>query len=323
MVNDIKYYDYADEIISVSEINAEHIFTIYESISLQMTAYASARKDANNGINANITTSITTNDDDANYSDFPFVLFSEFAALSYQAIENTGANYIGYTPLVNHSQREAYEQFMLQNQPTWLRKSVDNSKWTDDDSKNVSGLVQPYIVQRNVDTDIISPYPIRDEYAPIAQIEPLAEQFDLLNYNAFDFSYFKRVWDDMIEYDRAVLSEVGNLELLSEKDEESNDEDEEDSSDLDDERNWPASFMAVPIYDRLDGDDDRRIVGAITAEMPWHSYFQNLIPEGIDGIMGKFSLQKHALPVVPSSSLLVVREAALALNRAREAISSG
>ena len=88
-------------------------------------------------------------------------------------------------------------------------------------------------------------------------------------------------------------------DYLEESSEEEEGGDYDEISPRDEKYKWPASFMAAPIYDRLETTDDddtrngadvppRKIVGAITAEMPWHSYFQNLIPEGVDGIMGTY-----------------------------------
>ena len=83
----------------------------------------------------------------------------------------------------------------------------------------------------------------------------------------------------MVQADRAILSQVNNLEDMEEqRDQASN----ETSSEMEDYA-WPASFMAAPVYDSL--APGARLVGAVTAEIPWHSYIQNLIPEGINGII--------------------------------------
>ena len=277
-----------------------------------MTAYAATSASA-------AATNRSNDDDDENSSNgnnpFPFVIFPEFAAMAHQAIKQTGANYIGYTPLVKHTERDAYEQYMATHQAKWLKKSIqkmmENEDGVDEEDVsdeielfNIADLVQPFIIQRDEETNEIKPFPTQEEYAPVAQIEPLKYNIRLLNDNALDFVFFKRVWDDMVKYNHAVLSEVDNMDDYLE---ESSEEEEGDYDEMllpppDEKYKWPASFMAAPVYDRLDATDDdssnggdvppRKIVGAITAEMPWHSYFQNLIPEGVDGIMGTFCFEE-------------------------------
>ena len=102
---------------------------------------------------------------------------------------------------------------------------------------------------------------------------------DLIGYNAFDFRFFADVFEGMVKDNRAILSEVNNL--VSQKGYGS--DAEEGEYVLDEYYAWPSSFMAAPVYDRL--TPGAKLVGAVTAEMPWHMYIKNLIPDGINGII--------------------------------------
>ena len=103
---------------------------------------------------------------------------------------------------------------------------------------------------------------------------------NFIGYNAFDYYFFADVFKGMVEADRAILSQVNNLEDMEEQRGEATSN--ETLSELEDYA-WPASFMAAPVYDSL--TPNASLVGAVTAEIPWHSYIQNLIPEGINGII--------------------------------------
>ena len=71
-----QYIDFANEIIIVSQLNANHIFETYKSMSLQMTAYAAGTK-----------------------SVWPFVSFPHFEAQAAQAINFSGANFVAFNDL--------------------------------------------------------------------------------------------------------------------------------------------------------------------------------------------------------------------------------
>jgi hypothetical protein len=64
--------DLANQIITVSQINAANIIQIYETMTLTMTFYA---------VNAT----------------WPaFITFHDFEAIGYQAIKHTGANFVAF-----------------------------------------------------------------------------------------------------------------------------------------------------------------------------------------------------------------------------------
>ena len=292
----VRYTDFANQILSVSQINAKHSFQTYESMSLQMTLYVQRNTQG---------------------LEWPNVIFPDYGAIVHKGMETTGATYIGYTPLVTNEQRTSYEEYTSYpaNQG-WIQSDASYRFVSPPDiGKNSTTYVSPfiYVFENNEtsssDGEIVVPEVERDLYAPVAQVSPLDLTGELLNYNAFDFPYFKSVFDGMLEADRAVLSEVLNLDDyvvidMNGTTTTGDDYDDDLRADLVDDSiqteflqySWPASFMAAPIYDRIIVDDisgvgntttgnKRKLVGALTAEMPWHSYFQNLIPEGVNGLI--------------------------------------
>jgi hypothetical protein len=229
-------------------MNAIHIFEIYSTMSLQMTHYAM-------GTGAK----------------WPNVLFPEFVLMAELARNQTGADFFSYGPLVKVEERQDYEDFVFQNQG-WIQTALNRNTSLD---QNIS--MPPYMFAFGETTG----EPIRESkqelYAPVTQISPLDSYGYLMNYNAFDFLFFRRVFDGMVEANRAVLSEVNNMEAWSAE------VNYTDEYVIARPEAWPRSFMASPMYNRL--GEGAELVGTVTALLPWHSFFQNVIPEGINGIV--------------------------------------
>jgi hypothetical protein len=238
-------------------MNAVHIFAIYSSMSLQMTAYAMGTG-----------------------AQWPNVIFPEFDRMIEQARNLTGAAFVGFCPLVKHEDRQEYEDFSYNNQE-WVHAALERSNISADQGWYTIET-HPFIFRQNQTTGDISRETKHDLYAPVIQISPLDTQGHLLNYNGFDYPFFRRIFDGMVEAKRAVLAEVNNLELFVPP-EEITDEAMADYIKAHPEIYWPVSFMASPVYNRL--GDGAELAGVLTAGMPWHSYFQNVIPEGINGII--------------------------------------
>jgi hypothetical protein len=88
-----KYLYFANQIIAVSQMNAIHIFDIYTSMSLQMTAYTMGTG-----------------------AQWPNVIFPEFDRMIEKARSQTGAAFVGFCPRVKHEDRQDYEDFAYNNQ---------------------------------------------------------------------------------------------------------------------------------------------------------------------------------------------------------------
>ena len=137
-----QYIDFANEILAVSEINAEHIFQTYESMSLQMTTYASGTG-----------------------AQFPNVILPDWGAIVHQAIEQTGAVFITWNPLVSNEDRESYEDYTQQNQQ-WIE---DSRNYTN--SLSVLNVSTPqYIFAFDKATGMRTKEAVRDLYCPISQV---------------------------------------------------------------------------------------------------------------------------------------------------------
>ena len=187
---------------------------------------------------------------------WPFVTLPRFEAQAALARKQTKAGFlIALQSFVTNQNRLAWEKYAVKNQG-WVQEGLDYLGI----HKNAS-RIPPYITKDTVnftrEDRSADPY-----YAPVWQCSPVNTNEQLINYNAYDFSFFANVTKRILQAKKAVLSEVINL--------------------TPNDPNWPQSFMAAPIYG--DVNEDSPLVGVLTAILPWHNNFLNLVPNGINGL---------------------------------------
>jgi hypothetical protein len=226
-------------------VNAQHIFQTYKALSLDMTSQTKYKNDT-----------------------WPFITFEYYESLVGEAIKNTGANFVGFTPLVKHKDRKAYEAYAYANQG-WMQDALEYTG-------NMGHELYPHTKVIDCLQGLAFDHnacPTKELYAPVRHLAPILDMSEQIGFDAFSFSFFWRVYDGMIEEGEAVLSEIMNL---------GEEQPEWEREGQDDPIEEPASFMAAPIFRTRDQTGEP--VGVLTAEMPWNSYFLNLLPEDIDGI---------------------------------------
>jgi hypothetical protein len=86
----------------------------------------------------------------------------------------------------------------------------------------------------------------RDVYAPVLHILPLETQGYLLNYNAFEYDFFRQAYEGMVVAKRAVLSDVNNMESWLPL-EEITDDYWAAGIQANPESYWPVSYMTSPV----------------------------------------------------------------------------
>jgi len=239
---EVRFNDFANQIIEVSQINARDIFGVFESMSLHITTFTESQD-----------------------SEWPEVYVPGFEAQAQQAIAATGSITLGITPLVTHAQKTSYEQYQVNNYEKWTRESLEYA------GSNRTIELIPHVFSIGPNSTLVFPDDL-ELYAPAAYVAPIHTIGGLINFESFSLTYFRRVYEEMASSRTAVLSEIINL----------------NTEEVEDESDWPRSFMAAPIFDKTVGpgstDKTQTIVAVLTAQIPWHNYFLNLIPEGIDGI---------------------------------------
>ena len=274
----------------MSQLNAVHIFQTYEGVSRQITIGVSGVSDSSGNPNNSSRSGSTGR--------WPFVTLNGFEPLMKQSIEQTGANFVGLTPLVSEEQRIDFEQYAYDNKQ-WIKNGLELTGDIEELSiimdfvnQRIPKQIHCLITESEESEEAVEDFeqqdqtfeesieegvaeieteacPTKDLYAPVRHVTPIVNMWEQLNFDAFSFYFFKRVYDGMIAAKEAILSEVLNLDEVI----------------FESSGSWPASFMAAPVYNTPNPEaKDRSIVAVLTAEMPWHRYFVNLLPEDIFGV---------------------------------------
>ena len=158
---------------------------------------------------------------------------------------------------------------------TWATYSVQNSGWLQDafdyhGSNETPPAIKPYIYGNAWETPNNTPKvePWDEEYYfPIWQTAALTAErsFGYENFDMYEFPFFPTAYRQVKQSAQAVLSSPYASWV----------------------NGWPESFMTVPVFDHrydYDDEDSTTLVATITSILPWHKYFESLLPEGIDGI---------------------------------------
>ena len=113
-------------------------------------------------------------------------------------------------------------------------------------------------------------------YGVVWQQAPAPHDPSIINFNLLSHPVFARVYRTMWESSQAVLSEVLNLGFLYE-------------GAVRDEITNPHSFLMQPIYPSLANGNEKidrdSLLGFIVGVLPWDTYFLNLLPGHIKGII--------------------------------------
>jgi class 3 adenylate cyclase len=224
----------AKEVLAVSALNTISIFNLYKGEALQMT-----------------TSAISSG------QEWPFFTLPFFAAEAELLIDQTKTHpYFALHPLVTESQREQWEEYSVENQG-WVQDAYA-FKGLQGDASNICPFVSQGEETCMQEDRAANPY-----FAPIWQIAPApGPNEQLINYNGFNWEFFEHSFDVMSQVKHAVLSEVVNLEDVTDT---------------------PISFLATPVHQDIYFDSP--IVAILDAGIPWYRYFLNVIPEGEDGII--------------------------------------
>ena len=187
---------------------------------------------------------------------WPFVTLPRFEAQASLARNQSNAGHIiVLQPLVTNDQRQAWEKYAVENQ-WWVQEGLDYLGIHENASR-----IPPYITKDPANFTR-EDKPANPYYAPFWQCSPVNINENMINYNAYDFPFFANLTNRMIETKKAALSAVVNL--------------------VPNDPDWPESIMNAPVYGDI--HEGSPLVGVLTAVLPWHTNFLDLVPEGINGI---------------------------------------
>jgi hypothetical protein len=234
----------------------------------------------------------------ATQSQWPFVTSPNFAAHAGTLLRQTGSNSLTVTPIVRPKHRDEWGRYSVAHQ-VWLQEGFEYMMATTPGSTTATTTTSTGAANTSATAPEIVPYIWSDFETlftdPGALPPPLMEPMSLgedtdddshyfcpfwqsawtdspniyVNYDAVDAPGFNVIYEQVLREKTYILSHVNN-----------------DHAEL---GSWPESYMVVPIFNhtRQPGDIDDssgKVVATLVSLLPWHKYFDNLVPEGIDGI---------------------------------------
>lgn len=193
-------------------------------------------------------------------SSWPFVSLPVFEAQAGSLREDINAAWLALVPLVDEETRVGWEFYASEND-IWIAES---RKLAGEPAEG--GGIYPVIFRRDSDgqpyRDNVPPDPY---YAPIWQITPPSVAQDNVNYNQFESEPVNMLYQEVASSGRGTFS--GILDTASNK------------------TDWPRSFIATPVYDTLLDTEATEMVAMLLSEVPWHTNFENILPDGANGVV--------------------------------------
>ncbi|KAL7561134.1 hypothetical protein ACA910_004617 [Epithemia clementina (nom. ined.)] len=261
---EIQFDDFAYQVSTVAQDEAESVFGILVYHALTISSYC-------------IDTGI----------EWPFVSIPHFETRGNTNNRFSKALQVSLVPLVRKEVKEEWEEYAW-NKQSWVQEGVDLSSILHREYLGPD-LTVPAIPSKvfRFQEGTAGGAPVPEDgagvgygpadYGVVWQQAPAPHDPSVINFNLLSHPSFARAYKAMWESTKAVLSEVIDLSFLYQ-------------GAILDEIEHPHSFLMQPIYSTLADEnktiDDRdSLVGFLVAVLPWDSYFANLLPAHIQGMV--------------------------------------
>ena len=241
-----QFRTFADEIVDMSNTNAENIFGQVNNLATTITSYSSS---------SNRT--------------WPNVTLPHFDLRAREAEDLSGIELIIFMPVVTESEKLGWEDYAWKHQ-TWIDEDLKYQRYNVSHPGNITRNVYPYTGDGSIDTPnsgrTLTTY---DEtfYTPIWQLGPLPSNASIINLDVFTHPTFHRMIDDVLEIKHKLLSEVIDVRFLLDF-----------TSVQNVDYNSPRNFVLAPVFDTF--QSTKRVVAFLVAEMKWETFFVGLLPKG-------------------------------------------
>ena len=289
------------EISTVSQRNAGNIYEVIQSLgnvatSLSLTMSATADQE---GVN---------NKTSSHKKVWPYFTFPDYYVHFEHALEESGADLIALSPIIQPNGKQQWERFVESNYQDWLSYSaitVDEDEFypnhptnTTSDVGSTSSSFVPMPIHPIEDEDEVDVHEVHKVFTPIWQMLPAYPS--ILN---FDISTDEDI-DDLLEFmyqtNEPTISRMIDIPTLLFQDQQHDGA----TAMLDDS---PRSLMLQPIFEgftnveqhggsdahgghdghALGGNPHAKgsIVAYLTAVLPWNVFFSNILYEGAKGVI--------------------------------------
>ena len=239
-----QFSDFASEIEDVSRHNANNIYLGAESFAVSITSAALSSGQV-----------------------FPNITVPHFEVRGERYRLVTNSQLVSFSPIVTDV--DQWNAYSVENQG-WIQESYDLRN----DDRTPPPI--PTKVFRRLDDGVTTvPEEGKQQYCPLWQESKAPSDTSVINFNLLSHPIFARIFEQMQDTRKPVLSEVFNpAELLG------------GGALLDTEElsSHPESILIQPVFDNFD-NETRNLGGTVITVIPWDVYFNNTLHEGADGII--------------------------------------
>eukprot|EP00522_Entomoneis_paludosa_P013724 CAMPEP_0172441438 /NCGR_PEP_ID=MMETSP1065-20121228/1982_1 /TAXON_ID=265537 /ORGANISM="Amphiprora paludosa, Strain CCMP125" /LENGTH=1154 /DNA_ID=CAMNT_0013190803 /DNA_START=176 /DNA_END=3640 /DNA_ORIENTATION=+ len=245
--NDFKTF--AEEISRVAKADLSAKFDVAESMSISTTSYAIERGDQ-----------------------FPYVTMPDFERRTQKAREMSGAEFITVTPLCDTdiiTQWESYAQL----ESSWIQEGLAVQGLSSVNPGPVPLNIHPLLVEG----EEIPPNEgiLKGMVAPCWQTGKAPINATIVNTDFLTWGTYLEVATAVVQARKGFISKIDDIPIT-----------EMGYFDYHDRRRlsgeYPHSFILQPVYKDFLGTSI--IVGLYMLVVPWDIYFQDILPEGTDGV---------------------------------------
>ena len=219
---------------------------------------------------------------------FPFVTVNHFETHGAHVLKRSLMEAITYAPLVDASQREAWEEFSVQHQG-WIEDSrrIFLGRHTGVPPVYLPGGISPFIY-RHRDNIFTEPSPANQTYAPSWYLSPPPFNPAAVNFDVFSESDYQAIIRHAILAAGSVLSPVMDVERFSSH--QVSDADHfhyhQQFSNIAAEASigydYPHSLVAHPVFETFRNE---KVVGILVGSIAWDAYLADLLPDGVNGVV--------------------------------------
>lgn len=258
-----EFQSYARETSDIAENNAESTFGQLRTLATAITSVAVDSADQT----------------------FPCLTIPHFDLRAREITELTGVEMIAFLPFVQAEDRQKWIDYS-NNNSWWIDQDYDYRGWNRssltgsfpqdiyteswfqglNDTRrgytNEDGFMENIMTNRSYDSEGFS--------VPISQYGPGLVNPQLAKLDLFQHQIFKKEIVASLEYDVPVISEPINLDFLL------------DNIDL-----GTSDEMRSFTLDQVKEDfrEDSKTVGYLLGVVPWSTFFKNLLPENVNGVV--------------------------------------
>lgn len=251
----MQFTSYAKEISRIADDNAKAVIGQVHSLSTTVTSIVVHNKFS-----------------------WPNVSMPHFDRRAREAEGLTGIELLLFVPIVAFDERDGWEEYAWENQG-WIDEDLQTLGALDVHPGNISRHIYSYmgnetngLIASGDSERRLASTSDPDFYVPVWQLGPVPTNASIINLDLNTHPSFQRTINHVLNDKHALLSDVADLRFLLEN--------ALIYHGIDDH---PRSYILQPIFS--DFRNDSNVAGFFVADIKWHNFFVNLLPDNKSGIL--------------------------------------